>query len=108
MGHDIEISSSDAEAPVFSGLSGEEKGRAMERARAILRVELAAWERYFEGLEVQAMMSRNRADLEAAIDQVKWQVKRQCKRLALRKVASEMYKEKIHEREKRGYEDSRR
>lgn len=106
MGHDIEIGSGDLSALVFSRLSQKEKQEAVDKAQAILRAELRPWEERFEKLEVQAMISGNREGLENEIDQWKWQVKRLCKRLALRKVASEMYKKKIHKKERKRYEDS--
>ena len=57
-------------------------------------------------MEIQAMMSENRENLEIEIAQLKWQVKRLCKRMALHAAAAEMCKEKIYKKERKRYNDS--
>ena len=103
MAHDIEIDAKDLGSPAFLYLSEKEKHQAIDKARGILRVEARAWEEYFEKLEIQAMMSENRENLEIEIAQLKWLVKILCKRLAVRKAASELHKEKMRKKERKSY-----
>ncbi|MFH1933349.1 MAG: hypothetical protein ABIN18_17385 [Pseudomonadota bacterium] len=106
MAHDIEIRAEDLNTSIFSHLSKKERQEAIDKAKGILRVEVMAWEQYFEKLEIQAMMSENRENLEVEIAQLKWHMKRLCKRTALHAAASEMCKEKIYKKEKKQYNDS--
>ena len=72
MAHDdIKIDAKDLGSPAFLYLSEKEKHQAIDKARGILRVEARAWEEYFEKLEIQAMMSENRENLEIEIAQLK-------------------------------------